>query len=292
MTAKTKDQIKAFFETGDAPTEAQFIDFIDSYVDKSGPVGQIETAASGMTTGPAFVSAGNGKIIGAAALRSFAGLTVYTTALAAAVAIEAVGSTFTTTAQASAAAAVAISSAYATTSQAVAGAAVGVVMDPVLTKNAIASLNPFGNKLLHIQDQKANGAQGGTFTNGAWRTRTLNTEITDEIGSTLSSNQFTLPSGTYFILARAPGRSVDAHKAKLANISDGTDVLIGSNSYSDSSVTTQTDSVISGRFTISSTKIFEIQHRCQTTVATHGFGIDNNFGINEIYTDVKIWKVA
>ena len=33
-----------------------------------------------------------------------------------------------------------------------------------------------------ICDQKAGGTAGGTFTEGAWRTRDLNTEITDADG--------------------------------------------------------------------------------------------------------------
>ena len=33
-----------------------------------------------------------------------------------------------------------------------------------------------------IADQKSNGTDGGTATNGAWRTRDLNTEISDTDG--------------------------------------------------------------------------------------------------------------
>jgi hypothetical protein len=32
MTAQSKPTLKGYFETGDAPTEAQFINLIDSYV--------------------------------------------------------------------------------------------------------------------------------------------------------------------------------------------------------------------------------------------------------------------
>lgn len=99
MTAKSKDQIKAFFETGDNPTESQFIDFIDSYVDKSGPLGDIETAASAGSQGFAFASAMHGEVKGASDSRSFMGITVYTTALAQTAALGLVA----TTAQASAA---------------------------------------------------------------------------------------------------------------------------------------------------------------------------------------------
>jgi hypothetical protein len=101
MTSKTKTEIKAFFETGDKPTEAQFIDFIDSYVDKSGPLGDVEAAISAGSQGFAFSSAGDGKILNAQNARNFMGITVYTTALAA----QAFGGQFATTAEATAAAA-------------------------------------------------------------------------------------------------------------------------------------------------------------------------------------------
>lgn len=82
MTSKTKDQIKAFFETGDAPTQAQFIDLIDSYVDASGPIGYLESAASANAQGFAFVSGRKCEVIGGAEALAFVGITVYTTALA------------------------------------------------------------------------------------------------------------------------------------------------------------------------------------------------------------------
>ena len=44
-----------------------------------------------------------------------------------------------------------------------------------------------------ICDQKASSADGGTFTNGAWRTRDLNTEISDADSIVIiARNQFTL----------------------------------------------------------------------------------------------------
>lgn len=98
MTSKTKDQIKTFFETGDKPTQSQFIDLIDSYIDKSGPLGVLETAVSGGGQGFVFASAADAKIIGAAAGLAFLGVTVGTTAQA----IQAVAGSYTTTAQAAA----------------------------------------------------------------------------------------------------------------------------------------------------------------------------------------------
>ena len=148
----------------------------------------------------------------------------------------------------------------------------------------------FGSALLHIQDQKTSGTAGGTFSSGAWRTRTLNTEVTDEIGSTLSSNQFTLPDGTYWIEAEAPAIDVGPHRIKLYNITDAADELFGMSADSNGSSTTL--AVLRGRFTVAGgPDTFEIQHRSTSSTSTIGFGDNNSFG-TEIYTDVRIWKIG
>ncbi len=143
-----------------------------------------------------------------------------------------------------------------------------------------------------IEDSKANGTVGGTFTAGAFRTRVLNSKPVDEIGITLSSNQFTLPAGTYRIHARAPGFGVSNHVLRLRNITDATDELIGSAGRA-STTSGEGDTVILGQFTIGASKAFEIQHRCSITVATFGFGTSTALsGVSEIYTQVALLKVA
>jgi hypothetical protein len=160
---------------------------------------------------------------------------------------------------------------------------------------AVPAGSKFGTALLHVRDEKANGTAGGTFTSGAWQTRTLNTSLTNEIsGASLSSNQIILPAGTYFIYASLPAMHVNNHKAKLRNVTDSSDTLIGTNDYAGSTNTgyVNTNSLIKGRFTIASQKTFEIQHRCATTLAGEGFGTGCSFSVIEVFTDVQIWKVA
>jgi len=149
----------------------------------------------------------------------------------------------------------------------------------------------FSTKLLHVRDEKASGTSGGGFTSGSFVTRTLNTSMTNEIsGASLSSNQIILPSGTYFIYARAPAFSVDRHKIKLRNVTDSSDTLIGSSTFCATNVSG--DGWIIGRFTIASSKTFEIQNRCETTKAIEGLGVAQGFSVVEVYADVQIWKVA
>lgn len=145
-----------------------------------------------------------------------------------------------------------------------------------------------------IIDSKASGTAGGTFTSGAWRTRVLNSETTDEIGVTLSFNRFTLPAGTYIIRALAPAYAVDSHMAALYNYSDSSYTLYGTTENASAADDRSTiKSVVSGLFSISSSKTFEIRHYCDTTRADNGFGQPMGLaGISETYTVVELWKVA
>lgn len=145
--------------------------------------------------------------------------------------------------------------------------------------------------LLHLREQQTANTAGTTITTGAFRTMVLNTEVTDEIGSTLSSNQWTLPAGTYEIFATAPaGASGSASsfvaKTKLRNITDGSDTLIGPTSTTPAG--TGTSSPLVGRFTIAAAKTFEFQMRCTTELAIPAA----NLGVVEVYAEVMIWRVA
>ena len=150
------------------------------------------------------------------------------------------------------------------------------------------------NAYAYLRDEKTANTGGGVFNSGAWQTRDLNTEVTDPDGIvTLSANQFTLQAGTYWISARAPAYGVDRHKAKLRNVTDSTDAIIGSSAHTASSGGSETVSFVVGQVTIASAKTFEIQHRGQTTVASGlGYGVESNFAVTEVYTEVEIWREA
>lgn len=83
---------------------------------------------------------------------------------------------------------------------------------------------------------------------------------------------------------------MDAHQTRLQNITDAATTIIGSNAYmSSANSTAQSDSVVNGQYTIAGVKVFELQHRCLTTVNTIGLGIAANF-TTEVYSDVMIWQ--
>ena len=146
-------------------------------------------------------------------------------------------------------------------------------------------------KVAVLKDVKTSGTAGGTFTSGAWQTRTLNTLEGGNSFVSLSSNQFTLTPGTYEIEAMAPAFIVNSHISKLRNITDSSDALIGTTMSAQASYNGNNTSNIYGIITISGSKIFEIQHRCQTTYGTSGFGNASSFSVSEVYTQVKIRKL-
>ena len=143
-----------------------------------------------------------------------------------------------------------------------------------------------------IGDQKSAGTEGGTFTSGAWQTRDLNTEISDADGIvSISSNQFTLAAGTYLVNASAPAHKVNGHQIRLYNTTDSSTVAFGTTEIAHASDNCGNRSFVSARFTISGSKVYEIQHRCGTTRATDGFmRVHTNFGEGELFTLVEIYK--
>lgn len=143
-----------------------------------------------------------------------------------------------------------------------------------------------------IKDIKASGTGGGTATAGAYQTRTLNT-IDDPTGivTSLTGNQFTLPAGEYYIEAKSNGAAVAQHKIKIRNISDNSDSIVGISAFTASATTYTTLATLVGKITISSTKVFELQHRVGSTKSSDGFGVASSFGDSEVHSVVKITKV-
>lgn len=143
-----------------------------------------------------------------------------------------------------------------------------------------------------VQDQRASGTAAGTFTQGAWQTRTLNAVIANDSNLAtldLSTSRITLPAGTYRCFVRCPAYFVAHHQARLRNISMNATALVGSAAKAQSASNSMTDSFIAGRFGISSACVFEVQHQCQTTSNTNGFGEAGSFGEVEVYTVAQFW---
>jgi len=146
--------------------------------------------------------------------------------------------------------------------------------------------------MLHVRDEKTSGTHGGTFTKDIQQTRTLNTVLTNQIsGAALSSNQITLPAGTYFIDATSPGDQVDNHKARLYDITNSATLIVGT-SEDTSSTQGTTRSMVKGFITLVGSTVTELQHFCQTTHNTEGFGAATSSGDVEVYAEIIIRKMS
>jgi hypothetical protein len=145
-----------------------------------------------------------------------------------------------------------------------------------------------------IQDQKASGTNGGSFTSGAWRTRDLNTIVTDSSGlSSLAANQITLAPGTYYVQIEVPGNQCNRHAARLQSITGGTTLLSGTGEFV--GVVASSRSRIVGKIVLAASTVLEVQHRCQTTENGDGFGVSAgaSFAVGtEVYTSAEFWKAA
>ena len=141
-----------------------------------------------------------------------------------------------------------------------------------------------------IAETQSQNTAGGTFTSGAWQTRTLNTEISDLNNiCSLSSNIFTLSSGTYLIEWTAPAYNVERNQSRLYDTTNSAVIQYGSTNYSSSPV--QNSSVGSAIVVISTNTGYKIEHQCGSTRNTQGFGVEGNIG-TEVYTQVKIIKIG
>lgn len=144
----------------------------------------------------------------------------------------------------------------------------------------------------HFSEEQTSGTQGGASSAGT-QTRTLNTTVANNItGCSLASNQITLAAGDYYILARAPALRSNGHKISLYNTSTSTTVLTGSNGYTSSGDTTQTNSTLSGVVTVAATHVFELRHYIAAAAATNGLGVATSSGAVEVYAEIVIWRLT
>ena len=153
-----------------------------------------------------------------------------------------------------------------------------------------AAMYILSNEYVAAKRSVASGTPGQTAVASTWTPLEIDTIATNISGASLATNQITLPAGTYKIKAFCPGTAVGEHKAKLYNVTDASDEIVGSSSYAKTFVTSQSVSVILGVFTITSAKVFEIRHNVTQGFTT--FGTDSTFGVVEVYPQIEIIKIA
>lgn len=150
-------------------------------------------------------------------------------------------------------------------------------------------LNVTTRLILHVQDQKVSGTNGGGSTGAAQNVRTLNTVVSNTIpGASLAANIITLPAGTYYIEASAPAHGSVAHKARLFNVTDATVDIVGTSAYADTVNSGETRSFIRGTITIAATKTFRVDHYITAAVGGVGLGSATSSGDIEVYADLMV----
>lgn len=146
--------------------------------------------------------------------------------------------------------------------------------------------------LMQVQDQKPSGTMGGVST-GAFETRALNTVIINQIsGASVTGNNVSLPSGVYFVEGEAPSCAIH-HRSRIYNVT-GSSVVI--NGTSEGSLQTadyvQTRSKSQCIITASSPIAIRLEHRAVSTGNNFDLGNACGFGVPEVYSEIKIWKLS
>jgi len=147
-----------------------------------------------------------------------------------------------------------------------------------------------GTQVASFVEYQSSATAGGTSTTGSFIKRTLNTTLINTItGCTLTSSVIALPAGTYEIQANSVTINSNSSQIKLRNTTDSTDTIFGVTEFSAAGSNTNS---LTGSFTITGTKNFEIQYRVSAGVAGDGLGIPASFGNSNCYTNCTIRKVA
>jgi len=175
-----------------------------------------------------------------------------------------------------------------------------VYSDVYITGNCIVTgtmttlANPVNSLMTILQDQKAQGTTGGTNGTG-WQTRTLNTTVLDQISVGLTTNQFTLPAGTYHVQISTPACQTNNHRCRLYNVTTSSTILLGTSECAQNSNPSNMSnrSFIDGYFTSAASGTYRIDQYFQTAYTNAGLGMPSLSGGTdvEIYTTVKIIKI-
>jgi hypothetical protein len=147
---------------------------------------------------------------------------------------------------------------------------------------------------LIARDEQASGTAGGTATSGAWRQRNLSVIPVNRItGASLTSNQITLPAGTYRATIRAMfGAQVSVAQCRLYDTTNSAALVLGSNAFSSSNGSyASTYSAGTNEFTLASSAVVELEYQVSSTKSSDGLGRATSWG-TEVYAEVVIARLS
>jgi len=147
-------------------------------------------------------------------------------------------------------------------------------------------------QIYHVREEQTSGTNGGTSLSGV-NVRVLNTEAYAGItGASLSSNQITLPAGTYQVTASAPTYKASNNRIYIYNTSDSSDAVLSGTTRSPASGDAGIVTTLNGVFTIAGIKTLELRHYMENASASIGLGTAASSGQVEIYAEAMFTKLA
>ena len=126
-----------------------------------------------------------------------------------------------------------------------------------------------------------------------WNDLILNEMPENDIpGASLSSNEITLPAGTYYVKAVHSGGRTDTNLPALRKVSDDSVLLRGVNHWSDRvNANVLGQKGYSGRITLTETTVVKTSTWIKSD-DTYALGIAGSVdGLNEVYAEIEIWKL-
>ena len=142
-----------------------------------------------------------------------------------------------------------------------------------------------------IADRKAADAEGGSSSAATWMTRDLNTELFDPDGIvSISSNQFTLAAGTYFIDWTCPIYKGNRGLSILYDITGSAELAQSTSPRSDYATSSGVDQRGFARISPTGSNVYEIRQKVEAAKASYGLGRPGLYGAYSIYTQVLIYK--
>ncbi len=146
-----------------------------------------------------------------------------------------------------------------------------------------------------VEDQKASGTGGGAVNTGyylTWKKRALNTEVRDALGITLSADEVTLPAGTYYAEAQSPGFGANHFRCRIYDETNAVELGLSDTGYSGTNA--QDWAKACAVFTLADAANVSVQYQSNYNgSSTANLGAYGSFsGVPEVYTRLKIWRLA
>lgn len=138
----------------------------------------------------------------------------------------------------------------------------------------------------------SSGTSGGSATATTWTTSVLNTKNVDTASiGTLTSNQLTLPAGTYQVKIKLTFYQSGNSQIRLQNIT-GSATLLGGMSVNCPTSSSTTLACIDDQITLGGSTAIAIQYWAGVHTSSADLGSAAGTGANEVYTVAEFTKLS